>query len=97
MEDGVALGLVMNGATNASQVPARLALFEQIRRNHVSAIQVLSNFGFEEKIDEDMVKYMEGKPIPSELHLFLPQSRAEHLHFTRRGPPRVTKTKTKQP
>ena len=66
MEDGVVLGLVMNGATDATQVASRLALFEQIRRNRVSAIQVLSNFGFEEKIDEDMVKYMDGKPIPSE-------------------------------
>ena len=71
MEDGVVLGLVMNGATDSTQVASRLALFEQIRRNRVSAIQVLSNFGFEEKIDEDMVKYMDGKPIPSELP-FLP-------------------------
>ena len=66
MEDGVVMGLAMNGVTDKTQVASRLALFEQLRRNRVSAIQVLSNFGFEEKIDEDMVKYMEGQPIPSQ-------------------------------
>ncbi|KAK3693245.1 hypothetical protein B0T22DRAFT_35934 [Podospora appendiculata] len=65
MEDGLALGLVLHGVTEVSQIEARLELFEKIRRNRASAIQVMSNFGFEEKMPDELPEFLEGQPVPA--------------------------------
>jgi len=65
MEDGLALGLVLVGVTDASQIEERLAIYEKIRRNRASSIQVLSNFGIDEKAPDELHEFLEGRPAPS--------------------------------
>ncbi|KAI9695809.1 MAG: hypothetical protein M1820_008402 [Bogoriella megaspora] len=43
IEDGAALGVLLDGVRNKEAVEDRLQLFEQIRRNRGSALQILSN------------------------------------------------------
>ncbi|KAK3380837.1 FAD/NAD(P)-binding domain-containing protein [Podospora didyma] len=67
IEDGLAIGLVLHGATKASfdaEIEERLAVYEKIRRNRASAIQVMSNFGFDEKAPDELTEYLEGMPVP---------------------------------
>lgn len=66
MEDGLALGLVMYGATKSSDVPERLAIYEKIRRNRAAAIQVLSKVGVDEARPPELAEFLEGRPIPGE-------------------------------
>ena len=57
----------MHGATAKSQIKERLALYERIRRNRASSIQVLSNFGFDETAAPEVAEFLkaEGEPMPS--------------------------------
>lgn len=53
IEDGLALGLVLSDLSSSSsslskEIEHRLNLYEKIRRNRASAIQVMSNAGFDE-------------------------------------------------
>jgi hypothetical protein len=66
IEDGVALGLALKGAT-PEQVEERLDLYEKIRRNRASAVQILSNVGYEEShiVYEELKKYLVESDIPS--------------------------------
>ena len=64
IEDGLVLGLVLHGVTDTSQVEERLAIYQKIRRNRASAIQVLSNYGFEEKAADGLEDYLVDQPIP---------------------------------
>jgi hypothetical protein len=68
MEDGLALGLVLHGATPA-QIPQRLAIYERVRRNRAASIQILSHFGYDEAVPDELVDFMEGQPVPS---MYLP-------------------------
>jgi salicylate hydroxylase len=65
MEDGLALGLVLYGATDASQIEERLAIYENVRRNRAASIQILSNFGYDEAVPDELVDFLEGRPVPS--------------------------------
>ncbi|KAE9370098.1 FAD/NAD(P)-binding domain-containing protein [Stipitochalara longipes BDJ] len=65
MEDGLALGLVLHGVTDASQIEQRLAIYENVRRNRAASIQILSNFGYDEVAPDELVDFLEGRPIPS--------------------------------
>lgn len=69
IEDGLALGLVMNGVTQPSQIEERLALYEKVRRNRASSIQVLSNFGYDEEAPPELAEFLEaeGQPIPKSM------------------------------
>ena len=62
----MAIGLVLHGVTNASQIEERLAIYEKIRRNRTACIQIMSNFGFDEAVPEELVDFLEGQPVPSE-------------------------------
>ncbi|KAG9256277.1 FAD binding domain-containing protein [Emericellopsis atlantica] len=66
LEDGVALGIVMHGATDASDIEARLAIYENVRRNRASAIQTLSNVGQDQvrMISHQLAEYMAPEQIP---------------------------------
>jgi salicylate hydroxylase len=57
----------MHGVTEPSQIEGRLALYEKIRRNRASSIQVLSNFGYDESAPPELAEFLqaEGEPIPS--------------------------------
>ncbi|KAI0153906.1 salicylate hydroxylase [Pestalotiopsis sp. NC0098] len=65
IEDSVALGLVFCGARK-EDVPVRLALYEKIRRNRASLIQIFSNAGQDEAelIRQEASKYMPPEEIP---------------------------------
>ncbi|KAG9246621.1 FAD binding domain-containing protein [Calycina marina] len=67
MEDGLALGLVMNGVTNISQIEERIEIYEKIRRNRASSIQILSKVGSDEECPPEIVEFLDGKALPSEL------------------------------
>jgi salicylate hydroxylase len=56
----------MHGVTDVSQIEERLALYEKIRRNRASSIQVLSNFGFDETAPPELAEFLdaEGQPMP---------------------------------
>ena len=43
IEDGAALGVLLDQPYDKDTLEARLGLFEQIRRNRASAVQILSN------------------------------------------------------
>lgn len=64
MEDGVALGLVMYGVTDRSQIKERLSIYDNIRRRRASSIQILSNFGYDQAVSDELVQYLEGAPVP---------------------------------
>lgn len=64
IEDGLALGLVMHGATDVSQMEERLCLFEKIRRNRASSIQVMSNTPYDEPMPPELAEFLEGQPLP---------------------------------
>jgi len=71
IEDGLALGLVMHGATDASQIEERLVIYEKIRRNRAASIQVLSNFGYDEShetIAKELSGLLEGRAVPTNLN-----------------------------
>lgn len=65
MEDGLAIGLVLCGLADRSQIEERLAIYEKVRRNRASSIQMLSNFGFDEAVDGGVADYLEGTAVPS--------------------------------
>lgn len=66
IEDSAALGLVFCGAGRAD-VRARLQLYEQIRRNRASLMQVFSNAGQDEPelIHREAAKYIPSEEVPS--------------------------------
>jgi salicylate hydroxylase len=66
VEDGVAIGIVLTGAT-PEQVPERLAVYEMVRRGRASVITMFSNAGQDEahKIYEAAAKYMPAEKVPS--------------------------------
>lgn len=64
IEDGIALGLVLSGVTDKSQVPERLAVYEKIRVNRASSLVMMSNFGYDEPVPEEIEQFLEGKPTP---------------------------------
>jgi len=64
----LAIGLVLHGATDASQIEERLAIYEKTRRNRTACIQIMSNFGFDETVPDELVDFLEGQPAPSEYY-----------------------------
>lgn len=72
IEDGAALGVLFSDLQSKDEIAARLALFQRLRLNRVSAMQVFSSVGQDEsaKIAERAQPYVEGS-LPSKLHLFL--------------------------
>lgn len=71
IEDGLALGLVLNGVTKVSQIGTRLEMYEKIRRNRASIVQILSNVGSDQDVPEEIIEFMEGNPLPSEFYYYL--------------------------
>lgn len=67
LEDGLALGVVMAGATDTSDLEKRLELYEKIRRNRASAIQLLSNVGQDQSylVENELLQFLEKEDIPS--------------------------------
>ncbi len=68
IEDGLAVGLVLAGVEDPSQIEERLAAYEKAWRNRAASIQILSNVGFDEAAPPELSGFLEGQPIPSEQH-----------------------------
>ncbi|KAI6301320.1 hypothetical protein MCOR03_000821 [Pyricularia oryzae] len=65
VEDGVALGISMAGATPET-VGERLVAFDSVRRNRASALQILSNVGQDEalKVRAEAAKFVPIETVP---------------------------------
>ncbi|KAH8894654.1 salicylate hydroxylase [Thozetella sp. PMI_491] len=65
IEDGVVLGIVLSGATKETAAE-RLKLYEKIRRNRASLIQIFSNAGQDEPelIQKDASRFMPIEKVP---------------------------------
>ncbi|KAK1525773.1 FAD binding domain-containing protein [Colletotrichum costaricense] len=66
LEDGLALGVVFAGVSDNSDLEKRLDLFEKIRRNRASAIQILSNVGTDQSslVEKDLLEFLAADEIP---------------------------------
>ncbi|KAI9688857.1 MAG: hypothetical protein M1822_001214 [Bathelium mastoideum] len=66
IEDGAALGALLSKLRSVEEVPARLRLFERVRKNRASAMQIFSNVGQDqaEKNQAKAQQYVDG-PVPS--------------------------------
>jgi len=76
IEDGAALGEVFSHflKTDLSSITNRLEIFERIRRDRASVIQMISNAGQDEaeKVRSSVLKYVpDGYKIPSEFSTLL--------------------------
>lgn len=62
VEDGGALGVLFRDMSSSTEVPHRLALFEQVRHKRASRVQLLSSVraGNEHLVKEDMKRFMES-------------------------------------
>lgn len=67
MEDGFVLGVVLHGADSPEEIEQRLVIYESIRRNRASVIQILSNVGADEihLVRDELSQYMRVEDIPS--------------------------------
>ncbi|KAK4174192.1 putative salicylate hydroxylase [Triangularia setosa] len=48
LEDGCVLGIVLHGASTPAEIENRLEIYEKVRRNRASAIQILSSVGMDQ-------------------------------------------------
>ncbi|KAK1985267.1 FAD dependent oxidoreductase [Colletotrichum cereale] len=67
IEDGVALGVCFSNVASGAEVPERLKLFEEIRRNRASAVTIFSNAAQDEagKIREAASEFVPVDRIPT--------------------------------
>ena len=74
IEDGGALGFLLNGVGDPAQIPDRLRTFEKIRRLRASRVQTLSNAraNNEKDVAAEVQKYIGDEDI-SMLSLTLPE------------------------
>jgi 2-polyprenyl-6-methoxyphenol hydroxylase-like FAD-dependent oxidoreductase len=69
VEDAAALGVLFSDLRSKEEISARLNLFQELRLERVSAMQILSSVGQDEhmKIADKLRPYFKGTP-PSESH-----------------------------
>ncbi|KAI9900971.1 hypothetical protein N3K66_005233 [Trichothecium roseum] len=69
LEDGLVLGMVLHGASmaTAGDIEERLAVYDAIRRNRASVVQILSNVGQDQchLVREELSKYLPEDKIPN--------------------------------
>ncbi|KAK7751978.1 hypothetical protein SLS62_006121 [Diatrype stigma] len=66
MEDAAALGIVLQGVSSPREIEKRLDLYQDIRRNRASAIQILSNVGSDQchLVHDDLKEFLAEPDIP---------------------------------
>ncbi|KAK4649146.1 uncharacterized protein QC761_116440 [Podospora bellae-mahoneyi] len=66
LEDGCVLGIVLYGASNLADIERRLEIYEKVRRNRASAIQILSSVGMDQGhlVLEDLKPYFPEGQVP---------------------------------
>ena len=76
LEDGGALGYLLTGVESPAGIPARLALFDEVRRRRASRVQTLSKvrMGKEKEVEQELQKYadtadsgMSAMPEPDDM------------------------------
>ncbi|RPB23406.1 FAD/NAD(P)-binding domain-containing protein [Terfezia boudieri ATCC MYA-4762] len=65
LEDGAALAVMLSQLHSSDEIPRRLELFEKVRINRASALQIFSNVGQDqgERMQKDAQPYVNG-PVP---------------------------------
>ena len=63
IEDGGALGFLLKGVTEATEISERLKLFEKVREIRVSKVQIVSKarVGKEKDVESQVKQYTEGE------------------------------------
>ncbi|KAL9095474.1 MAG: hypothetical protein Q9165_002345 [Trypethelium subeluteriae] len=71
IEDGAALGALLSRLGSVEEIPARLHLFQEVRKNRAAAMQIFSNAGQDqaERIQAEAQKYVDGQ-VPKNPHEF---------------------------
>ena len=70
VEDGAALGVLFSNLRSKDEIQRRLKLFEDLRLNRVSALQVISSVGQDEVAQtHDQVRSFIKGPLPREPNL----------------------------
>jgi salicylate hydroxylase len=69
IEDSVVLGIALTNFT-PEDLESRLQLFEEVRKNRASVMQIFSNAGQDEaeKIHKDAAKFIPAETVPSKPH-----------------------------
>ncbi|KAJ2977609.1 hypothetical protein NQ176_g4271 [Zarea fungicola] len=69
IEDGLALGIALCGTTSKDEICERFKIYETIRRNRASVIQILSNVGMDqaEQLKHEVLPYLAEDKIPTNL------------------------------
>lgn len=64
VEDGAALGVLLSDITSKDDVASRLHLFQELRKDRVSTMQILSSVGRDEAhmIADKVRRYHKGHP-----------------------------------
>lgn len=67
LEDGLALGAVLHGASTPAEIEARLDIYHRVRHKRASVIQILSNVGQEQShlVHDELRQYLAENEIPS--------------------------------
>lgn len=86
IEDAVALGIVLSGQSEG-EIEEKLCLFEKIRKNRASVMQIFSNAGQDEpeKIRVDAAKFIPADSVPSKLTPLFQFQSANGKQKTRRS------------
>ncbi|PLB34866.1 FAD binding domain-containing protein [Aspergillus candidus] len=69
IEDAVALGVVLQGATTRDDIQKRLQIYQEVRMKRASIIQILSNMGADHSVSvEDLKEYLNEDQMPYSQH-----------------------------
>lgn len=70
IEDGGSLGYIFTGVDDSAEIEKRLSLFERVRRNRASRVQILSKAraGREKEVEQELRHYADppGSGMPQE-------------------------------
>lgn len=86
IEDGLVLGVTMLGAQSRSDIADRFSIYQDVRQNRASVIQILSNIGQDQakQLKNEVLPYLEEDKIPSKscIHGHATQDQASGLQNT---------------
>lgn len=67
LEDGLALGIILCGASTPLEIERRLEIYYNLRHRRTSVIQILSNAGSDQTglVSDELRQYLTEEEIPS--------------------------------
>lgn len=80
IEDAAVLGVLISQMSSRAEIPSRLALFQELRKDRVCAMQIFSRQQQDHASMDEAEKYVKGK-LPSKTHPppYLPPLRSSAL------------------